>query len=184
MNFAPLPGLRGVDHIGLVVPDLDDALALFVDVLGAQLLFTHGPYRGGTDRDLQRRQFDHHPRTEVERIAMLRVGAVNVELLQYSSPDQRTEVPRTSDLGGHHLALYVDDLPVAAEQLRAHGVRVLGAPMPLPGPESGPGNAFIFAKTGWGLTLELVSYRQGKAYESSTAARLYDPRDERLRGQS
>lgn len=177
---GPLPGLRAVDHIGLVVPNLDEAITLFVEVLGAHLLFTHGPYRVGPDPDLQRRQFENHPRTEVERIAMLRIGAANVELLQYSSPNQRVEVPRTSDLGGHHLALYVDDLALAAEHLRAHSVRVLGEPMPLPGPESGPGNVFIFAKTSWGLTLELVSYRGGKAYESTTEARLYDPRGESI----
>lgn len=158
-----IPGLRAVDHIGLVVPEMDEALALFVDVLGGRLLYLHGPYRGGLDPGLQQRQFEHHPQAEVERIAMLQLGSANVELLQYTSPDQRSDVPRTSDLGGHHLALYVDDVPLAAEHLRTHGVRVLGEPMPLPGPESGPGNLFIFAKTTWGLTLELVSYPAGKA---------------------
>ena len=173
-----LPGLRAVDHVGLVVPDLAEALALFVDVLGAVPVFEHGPYRGGADPQLQERQFARHPRTEVEKIAMLRIGPLNVELLQFSAPDQRHEVPRTSDLGGHHLALYVDDLDVAVIHLREHGVRVLGEPMPLPGPESGPGARFVFALTSWGLALELVSYPNGKQYEATADGRLFDPREQ------
>ena len=29
-----LPGLRGVDHVGITVPDIEQATAFFVDVLG------------------------------------------------------------------------------------------------------------------------------------------------------
>ena len=29
-----VPGLRGVDHIGITVPDIEQATAFFVDVLG------------------------------------------------------------------------------------------------------------------------------------------------------
>ncbi len=29
-----LPGLRGIEHVGLTVPDLDAAVRFFVDVLG------------------------------------------------------------------------------------------------------------------------------------------------------
>jgi glyoxylase I family protein len=161
-----LPGLRRGDHVGVVVPDLDAALALFVDVLGGSCLVRHGPYRGRPDDPgLQERQFARHPRTEVEGIAMVRVADTVVELLQFSAPDQRREVPRTSDLGGHHLAFYVDDMPAAIEHLRSHGVRVLGEPMPLPGPEAGDGALFVFALTGWGLALELVTYPNGKAWQ-------------------
>ena len=32
-----LPGLRGVDHIGITVPDMEQATAFFVDVLGCEL---------------------------------------------------------------------------------------------------------------------------------------------------
>jgi len=180
MSPQCLPGLRAMDHVGLVVPDLEVALKLFVDALGAQLLFVHGPYRGGADAHLQQRQFERHRRTEVENIAMVRIGPTNFELLQFSAPDQRRDVPRTSDLGGHHVALYVDDIEVAAEHLRAHGVRVLGVPMPLQGPESGPRAVFVFALTNWGLALELVSYPGGKQYEATSELQLFDPRQQSL----
>jgi hypothetical protein len=107
---------------------------------------------------------------------MVRCFNTNIELLQYSSPDQSTHWPSTSDFGGHHVAFYVDDLDTAVAQLHASGVNVLGKPMNLPGPESGPQARFIFFRTPWGLFLELVSYPMGKAYESTTDRRLYDPR--------
>lgn len=151
-----LPGLRRGDHVGLVVPNLEAAVAFFVDVLGGVCALRHGPYRGVPgDPDMQVRQFARHPRTEVDGIAVVHVADTVLELLQFSAPDQRRDVPRTSDLGGHHVAFYVDDIVVAVAHLRRHGVRVLGEPMPLPGPESGPGAQFVFALTPWGLALEL-----------------------------
>lgn len=167
-----LPGLRRGDHVGVVVPDLEAAVGFFTDVLGGRSVLRHGPYRGSAaDPDLQVRQFARHPGTQVEGIAVVHVADTVLELLQFSAPDQRTDPPRTSDLGGHHLAFYVDDLDAAVDHLRSAGVRVLGSPMPLPGPETGDGARFVFALTPWGLALEFVSYPHGKAWQAS------DPRD-------
>ena len=165
-----LPGLRRGDHVGLVVPDLEVAIAFFEEVLAGRCVLRHGPYRGSPDdADMQVRQFARHPRTEVEGIAVVHVADVVLELLQFSAPDQRTETPRTSDAGGHHVAFYVDDLDAAVAELRARGVRVLGEPMPLPGPEAGEQARFVFALTPWGLPLEFVSYPYGKAYQLQEA---------------
>jgi len=166
--------MRGVDHIGLSVPDLDQAVRFFVDVLGAEEFFRHGPY--GPSGEQSRINFDRHPDSIVAGIAMVRLFDTNIELLEYSSPDQSTHWPSTSDFGGHHVAFYVDDLDIAVAQLHAASVNVLGDPMNLPGPESGPQARFIFFRTPWGLFLELVSYPMGKAYESTTDRRLFDPR--------
>jgi catechol 2,3-dioxygenase-like lactoylglutathione lyase family enzyme len=165
-------GLRRADHVGLVVPDLEAAITFFTDVLGGRCALRHGPYRGSAaDPDMQVRQFARHPRTEVEGIAVVHVADMVLELLQFSAPDQRVEPPRTSDLGGHHLAFYVEDLDAAVAQLRYAGVQVLGTPLPLPGPETGLDARFVFLLTPWGLALELVSYPHGKAWQGS------DPRD-------
>jgi len=39
-----LPGMTGVDHIGFTVPDLDEARAFLVDVLGCEYLYSLGPF--------------------------------------------------------------------------------------------------------------------------------------------
>jgi len=169
-----LPGLRAMDHVGLSVPDLDEAITFFTEVLGAEVAYRHGPYPAGGERTV--RQFARHPESAVEGIAMLVLGPMNIELLQYSSPDQRTEWPRTSDFGGHHVAFYVDDIEAAVDALRARGVEVLGDPMSLNGPEAGEGARYIFFRAPWGLFLELTTYPAGKAYEAGTGPRLFDPR--------
>jgi catechol 2,3-dioxygenase-like lactoylglutathione lyase family enzyme len=44
-----LPGLLGVEHIGLTVPNLEAATKFFVDVLGAEALFDVGPFSSDDD---------------------------------------------------------------------------------------------------------------------------------------
>ena len=46
----------------------------------------------------------------------------------YTAPDQHAAMPRNSDIGGHHVALYVDDLDAAVAELRGRGVTVFGEP--------------------------------------------------------
>lgn len=174
--MAGLPGVRTLDHVGLSVPDLEQAARFFVAVLGFEEVYAHAPRHA--PGDVQARQFDRHPDTVLRGIRMLRLGTLNLELLELDAPDQRREAPRTSDWGASHLALYVDDLEAAVEHLHAHGVQVLGEPMDLPGPESGAGNRFVFAVGPGGVTIELVSYPDGKAYERRTERRLFDPRAE------
>jgi catechol 2,3-dioxygenase-like lactoylglutathione lyase family enzyme len=170
VDVTGLPGLRRGDHVGLVVPDLDAAIAFFEQVLAGRCVLRHGPYRGvPNDPDMQVRQFARHADTQVEGIAVVQVADVVLELLEFSAPDRRTDPPRTSDAGGHHVAFYVDDLDAAVTHLRGRGVQVLGDPMPLPGPEAGEEARFVFALTPWGLALEFVSYPHGKAYQSQAA---------------
>jgi catechol 2,3-dioxygenase-like lactoylglutathione lyase family enzyme len=167
-------GVRGLDHVGLTVPDLDQAVRFCCDVLGATELFRHGPYPASPDAP---RQFGRPADSWVVGIAMLRFGAGNLELLQIESPSASTAPPRPDDAGGHHLAVYVDDLDTAVEAARRSGVEVFGEPMPLPGPEAGEGARFVFLRAPWGLVLELVSYPAGKAFEQYAGSPgLHDPR--------
>ncbi|MDQ1548451.1 MAG: hypothetical protein QOD27_109, partial [Microbacteriaceae bacterium] len=39
-----IPGLRGTDHVGFTVPNLDQAERFFVDVIGWTLVYSLGPY--------------------------------------------------------------------------------------------------------------------------------------------
>jgi glyoxylase I family protein len=79
--------------------------------------------------------------------------------LKHSLNDQVFTVQSdTTITAPHHL-----DAALAAAHLRNRGVRVLGEPLPLPGPEAGEDARFVFALTDWGLALELISYPQGKA---------------------
>src|SRR5437870_4906359 len=103
----PVPTLRSVDHIAFTVPDLDEAVRFFTEHLGGVLVYTDGPFRGA---EAMRGRLDVHP-DAICSLAMVRMGRrMNVELFEYASPDRRTEPPANSDIGGHHLAFYVDDV--------------------------------------------------------------------------
>lgn len=169
---AALPGLRGVDHIGITVPNIEQATAFFVDVLGCELLYEREP--PGDDAPRDRLGVPAGSRIQAVRFLRCANGA-NIELFEFYSPDQREDFPRPSNVGIQHLALYVEDLDAAAEYLRRYGVNLLSGPNPLPGPEAGKGNRFIYARTPWGLTVELISYPSPMAYEQDRDARRWRP---------
>jgi len=154
-------GLRGLDHVGLTVPDLDEALAYFTDVFGAVEVLRHGAY---APRPIVNEvNFARDREVRVAGIAMIRVGDQLIELLEYVSAASAGSWPSTSARGGHHLSFYVDDLDAAVDRLRSAGVDVLGEPLDMGGAEAGPGNRFVYLRAPWGLFLELVTYPDGKA---------------------
>ncbi|MFB2551861.1 VOC family protein [Ensifer soli] len=168
-----LPGLRGTEHIGFTVPDLDAAIAFFVTVIGCEVFYSLGPFSAADDWMETHLNVDH--RAVMRRLTFLRCGhGPNFELFEYEAADQARQPPRNSDVGGHHLAFYVDDMEAALAHLRAHGVRILGAPTVR---ETGPsgGQSWVYFLSPWGMQLELVSYPHGKAYERETPRRLWHP---------
>lgn len=158
-----LPGLRRLDHIGVTVPNLAEATAFFVDILGCEFMYALGPFRD----DAGAWMVDHlavHPRAVMRQLHFFRCGNAAVfEVFEYSAPDQATSVPRNSDVGGHHVALYVDDLDAAIDFLRAKGVTLLGDPTISKGPSAG--QRWVYFLAPWGMQFELVSYPNGKAFD-------------------
>lgn len=156
-----LPGLRRLDHVGFTVPDLDEATRFLVDVLGCEYLYSLGPYASADDWMAE--HLNVHPRATIPENRFFRLGGQAVlEVFQYTAPDQRTEPPRNSDVGGHHVALYVDDLDAAVQHLRDHGVTVLGEPTASKGAHEG--QRWVYFLAPWGMQFELVSYPHGKRW--------------------
>ncbi|MFQ6004084.1 MAG: VOC family protein [Woeseia sp.] len=168
-----LPGLRGADHIGFTVPDLGQAVDFFVNVIGCEEFYELGPFQ--SDDDWMQTNLNVHPRTVMKKLKFLRCRhGSNFEIFEYESPDQDHEQPKNSDVGGHHLAFYVDDFTAAIEYLRDKGVRILGEPtVRTEGPSAG--QTWVYFLSPWGMQLELVSFPRGKAYENETAQRLWHP---------
>ncbi|MGQ0773046.1 MAG: VOC family protein [Pseudonocardiales bacterium] len=168
-----IPGATAVHHVAYTVPDLDQAVEFFTDVIGAELVYRLGPVEG--EGDWMTRQLNVAA-DAVAQIAMLRLGPVtNLELFEYTAPDQRQSIPRNSDWGGHHLAIYVTDVDAAVAYLRTQpGVRVLGEPQTiLDGPIAG--DRWVYFLTPWGGQLELIHLPAGTPHEQETTARLYLP---------
>jgi catechol 2,3-dioxygenase-like lactoylglutathione lyase family enzyme len=160
---STLPGLTGLDHIGFTVPDLEQAHQFLTGVIGCEYMYSLGPFRhDNSDWMLEHLNVD--PRAVMRQLHFYRCGGQAVfEVFEYSAPDQNTVLPRNSDIGGHHVALYVDDLDAAVEYLHSHGLTVLGEPTASSGPSEG--QRWIYFLTPWGMQWELVSYPHGKAYD-------------------
>jgi catechol 2,3-dioxygenase-like lactoylglutathione lyase family enzyme len=172
----PIPGMRGVNHIGLTVPDLDQAVAFFTDVMGCQKAMSFGPFRDDKGTFMQD-VLDVDPRAVIDQITMLRCGfGSNIELFRYEAPDQKTVAVRNSDIGGHHIAFYVDDIDAAAAYLKDKGIKTNMGPIPV---SEGPaaGQAILYFSAPWGLQLEAISFPKGMAYEKDGGPVLWSNTD-------
>src|SRR5438445_7024055 len=167
-----IPGLRGHDHTGITVPDVKAATAFFTDVIGCSHAMSFGPFSDDKGTFMQD-VVDVNPRAVIDEISMVRCGyGSNIELFQYESPDQAKTLPKNSDIGGHHIALYVDDIDKAAAYLKSKNVRTLQGPIPIKeGPAAGQSILYFFAP--WGLQMELISYPKGMAYEKNAKSLLW-----------
>jgi catechol 2,3-dioxygenase-like lactoylglutathione lyase family enzyme len=167
-----IPGLRGHDHTGITVPDVKAATAFFTDVIGCSHAMSFGPFSDDKGTFMQD-VVNVNPRAVIDEISMVRCGyGSNIELFQYEAPDQAKTLPKNSDIGGHHIALYVDDIDKAAEYLKAKNVRMLQGPIPITeGPAAGQSILYFFAP--WGLQMELISYPKGMAYEKDSKSLLW-----------
>ena len=169
------PGIRGTDHVGVTVPDLDQATAFFTDVLGCQLAFTAGPFK--SNDDWMQVHLNVDPKAEISRLRMLRcTTGSSIELFEYKASDQKPQPPRNSDVGGHHVAFYVDDMAQAVAYLKSKNVKMLGDPTPVGG-GANAGETFLYFLAPWGMQLEFVSYPNGMAYEKESKFKLWTPKD-------
>lgn len=172
---AEIPGMTGIDHVGITVPDIGEAEQFFVNVVGCEKAMSFGPFRDDEGTFMQD-LLNVHPRAVIEQITQLRCGhGSNIELFQYSAPDQKTEMSKNSDFGGHHLAFYVEDIDAAAAYFKENGIRTLMGPFPVnEGPAAGQAILYFFAP--WGLQLEAITYPDGMAYEKDGGTVLWSTR--------
>ena len=167
MPVTRIPGLTRLDHIGITVPDLAEAHVFFTQVLGCEYMYRLGPFEDSGHWMSEHLGVDD--RTVMRRLHFYRLGGQAVfEVFEYEAPDQRADPPLNSDVGGHHVALYVTDLDEAITALRSNGLRVLGEPTTSRG--ASEGQRWVYFLSPWGMQFELVSYPQGKAFDRNPSA--------------
>lgn len=173
---AGMPGMRGHDHTGITVPDMDQAVTFFTDIVGCQKAMSFGPFaddKGTFMQDL----LGVDPKAVIEKITMMRCGSgSNIELFKYKAADQRDLKQKNSDIGAFHIAFYVDDIKAAKAFLDEKGVATRMGPLPV---DQGPaaGQAILYFQAPWGLQLEAITYPKGMAYEKDGGPVLWTPKD-------
>lgn len=166
--------VRAIEHVGITVPDLEQATTFFAEAFGAEKIYDmlDEPLAGSAvEAGLGIPQG-----AKIEAIRMLRLGeGPNLELFVYSGTEQRAPVT-PNDFGIQHFCIYVDDIDKASMQLENAGGTLLSEPNDLPGGDAGEGNRYLYARTPWGSTIELVTYPSQQAYENRTQLRRWRPR--------
>jgi methylmalonyl-CoA epimerase len=125
-----------LDHVGIAVTNLEDALVFFRDALGLEV---------ETPEDVA---------SQHVKVQFLPAGEASLELLEATSPD--SAIAKFIDRRGtglHHITLRVDDLRVALKELRARHVRLIDEE-----PRSGAERslvAFIHPSSAQGVLVEL-----------------------------
>jgi catechol 2,3-dioxygenase-like lactoylglutathione lyase family enzyme len=165
--------VRAVDHIGITVPDLDAAQKFFEDVLGAE--FIYHVRKMSVSGPAIEEALGLPKGATLNAIRMLRLGnGPSLELFSYTVPDQNGPV-RPSDMGLQHFSVFVDDIEAVVERVKAHGGAVLGRIDHLPELDGGPNNRYVYTKTPWGTTMELVDIPSPQTYERTTQVRRWQP---------
>jgi len=125
-----------IDHLGIAVRSLDEALAFWSRQLGLEAA---------------------EPETvdaEKVRVAMLPAGESRIELLEASAPDSVIAkfVAKRGE-GLHHLAIRVPDLLSTVDRLQAAGARLLNEPR-----RGAGGHLYVFVhpSSAGGVLLELI----------------------------
>ena len=128
--------LKRVDHVGIAVKNLDESVQ-FYESLG----FKATGYEVVAEQKV--------------KVAFLPCGDSEVELLESTEPDG--PIARFIEKNGpgiQHIAIRVDDIDKALEELKAQGVRLIDQT-----PRYGAGNAriaFVHPKATGGVLLELT----------------------------
>ena len=127
-----------LNHVAIVVPDLDAATASYRDVLGARVsepmsLPEHGVVT----------VFVELENTKIELLHPLNDDSPIARFLQ-----------RNADGGLHHVCYEVEDIDAAAKQLVQQGARILGDGKPRPGAHGKP-VLFLHPKDFCGTLVEL-----------------------------
>jgi catechol 2,3-dioxygenase-like lactoylglutathione lyase family enzyme len=158
---VPVPGLAGVEHIGLIVPDLDVGTAFFTSVLGAVALYDVGPFEG--PEDWMAGHLAGATGAHIHRMRMLAVAnGPSVELIELTRADGTGAVGNATAPAGWHIAFYVEDMDAALAALKGHECQILSGPVEMTeGPSAGL--SWLYFRTPWGQQLELVSYPGGIA---------------------
>jgi methylmalonyl-CoA/ethylmalonyl-CoA epimerase len=127
--------IKKINHVAIVVNDLDSALVFWRDILGLNL--------------------DHveDVPSQASKVAFLPVGEGEVELVEPTNPESGlAKYLEKRGEGMHHLCIEVEDIEQMLNQLKEKDVRLINeTPLELPGRRM----AFIHPKSTNGVLVEL-----------------------------
>ena len=148
-----------IDHINLVVADLNRSAAFYEAIFG---------FKRGFSAILEGKWIETVTGISPVRGQCLFLenpgGGARLELLRYDSPQgNQNENSRPNDLGVRHIAFEVADLGEIIEKLRDFGVEPLSAPVEVPFPVGNLGRKMLcYFRDPDGVLLEIAAYESAE----------------------
>ena len=170
---------RGIEHIGITVPDHAEAVDFLSRAFGCEVLFSltgkdRAPLRGadmGGKNGLRRD-------AAIVAVSVLRfANGPNIEVFEIDRPGTQKGV-NIADIGISHFSITVDDIDAACARFAVAGGTLLDGPYDLAGQEEGPGNRGRFGLTPWGLLIEFEQLPSPMSYDVDTDATRWLPQKE------
>ena len=136
-----MPNIKRIDHIAIVIEEMDAALGFWRDILGLPL--------------------DHVEDVPDQKslVAFLPTGESEVELVKPTTDDSGVaRFLQKRGPGIHHICFEVEDIDAALSELKEKGVKLINE-TPLSG-SGGKRLAFIHPSSASGVLVELYELRQ------------------------
>ncbi len=130
--------IKKVDHIGIAVPSLEEAIPFYEKTLGLKC--------------------EHIEEVAAQKVrtAFFAVGEVHIELLEPTAPDSPVaKFLEKNGSGVHHVALATDDVMAQLDQAKEAGCRLINE-TPVDG-AGGKKIAFLHPKSTFGVLTELCA---------------------------
>ncbi|WP_210619252.1 VOC family protein [Mammaliicoccus lentus] len=168
---------RGINHIGLTVPNIEDATKFFKEGLDGKIAY-----------DSQKKDESPRDGEYVEHILGLEEGAKiikkrmmvfgngpNIEMFEFQDAKQ-AKPGSLQDIGFTHISFYVDDFEKAFEQIQKAGGEPISQPHDNTKYEDTAGNKTVYVKAPWGSLIELQTVPEGFYYPSDSEAEVFIPK--------
>ncbi|MFV0493115.1 MAG: VOC family protein [Pseudorhodobacter sp.] len=168
-----MTSVLGLHHIGLTVPDMEEAVAFLRDVFGAVTIMECGSV--DVDDAFMARRLGVPPGVKIADQRVVQVGrGGSLELFEYSGVGDKQGLKHNGEVGAMHVAFEVDDAHAVAARMKAAGVDLLEGPTLI---EGGPMDNLIwlYLRAPWGQYFEIVSQNGPLGYEAKGGPKLWTP---------
>lgn len=148
-----------LEHVGIVVKDLDESIAFYSKLFGSPPV-QHVSWRG-SDADYIARLVGQSTDTFQLDAAFFQIPYTNslLELLSYGGFDQKDANANPTDIGATHIGFYVESIDRTVNQL---DLQLTGEPVDIPyGPYKGGRSAYSYDPNGVTIQLMEIAGRPG-----------------------
>ncbi|MCM3727861.1 VOC family protein [Neobacillus cucumis] len=169
--------IRGIDHIGLTVPDIEEATEFFKKVFNAKVCYdVHTPDMPPQRGKSAKRNVNLPEGTSIDHIRLLRIGNTPCVELFHIKTNKQSVVDTIVNFGLTHLAFYTDNIELSAKKFVEAGGTLCSDPHPLPSEiEGGEKNYWVYGQAPWGSLIELISYSSGIHYPEKSEVDRWTP---------